>query len=288
VTGLYPQFIYESVLKVATGNPNFEFSVTTQPYPVLYVFKERALATNAFNFAFMVGIGLSLIPTVIVSFILKEREENLKHMQLISGMNKAGYWISNAIADIIKAYLPIFLILILTVLFDTNYPGVWVLYLLFPPAIVMFSYTFTFFFTNETSAQISIFAINFLISGVMAIMVITLQIIPQTAKTGNILRWVFTIVPTYCVTHGIIASSSLGLVASVQPDYPQELWAWDNLLGDAVILICHFFLGIMLLFVAEADIFACLRKLTVWSIPEKKQGLELDEDVIAEEDRVRD
>lgn len=42
----------------------------------------------------------------------------------------------------------------------------------------MFSYTFTFFFTSETSAQIIIFAINFLISGVMAIMVITLQIIP--------------------------------------------------------------------------------------------------------------
>lgn len=88
---------------------------------MLYIFKEREKAGNAFDFAFMVGIGLSLIPTVIVSFILKEREENLKHMQLISGMNKAGYWISNTIADIAKAYLPIFCIIILTLIFNTNY-----------------------------------------------------------------------------------------------------------------------------------------------------------------------
>lgn len=161
-------------MKTATGDSDFTFSVTTQPFPVLYIFKEREKAGNAFDFAFMVGIGLSLIPTVIVSFILKEREENLKHMQLISGMNKAGYWISNTIADIFKAYLPIFCIIILTTIFHTNYQGVWVLYLLFPPAIVMFAYTFTFFFTSETSAQIIIFAINFLISGVMSIMVITL------------------------------------------------------------------------------------------------------------------
>ena len=50
------------------------------------------------------------------------------------------------IADIVKAYLPIFCILILAAIFNTNYDGVWVLYLLFPPAIVLFSYTWTFFF----------------------------------------------------------------------------------------------------------------------------------------------
>jgi ATP-binding cassette subfamily A (ABC1) protein 3 len=69
----------------------------------------------------MVGIGISLIPTVIVSFILKEREENVKHMQLISGMNKCGYWLSNTIADICKAYLPVICIIILAQIFHTDY-----------------------------------------------------------------------------------------------------------------------------------------------------------------------
>jgi len=152
VAALVPQFMYESILRTAMNDPNFNFTVTTEPFPVFWIFKEREKAGNAFDFAFMVGIGLSLIPTVIVSFILKEREDNLKHMQLISGMNKCGYWISNTIADIIKAYLPVLCIIVLTWIFNTNYEGVWVLYLLFPPAIVMFAYTFTFFFKSETSA----------------------------------------------------------------------------------------------------------------------------------------
>jgi ATP-binding cassette subfamily A (ABC1) protein 3 len=212
VAALYPQFIYESILKTATNDSNFQFNVTTQPYPLLWVFLERQKAGNAFDFAFMVGIGLSLIPTVIVSFILREREENLKHMQLISGMNLTGYWTSNTIADITKAYVPMLLIIMLTWIFDTNYQGVWVLYLLFPWAIVMFAYIFSFFFTSDTSAQICIFAINFLVSGIMAITVITLQIIPQTEHLGNQLRWWFCLVPSYCVTHGIIFSSSSALL----------------------------------------------------------------------------
>ena len=36
----------------------------------------------------------------------------------------------------------------------------------------------------------------------------------------------------------------------------------------------------------EADLFACLKKLTVRRIPARKTDLELDDDVLAEEDRV--
>ena len=34
VTALYPQFLYEAVLKQATGNPKFTFRVVTAPYPI--------------------------------------------------------------------------------------------------------------------------------------------------------------------------------------------------------------------------------------------------------------
>jgi len=170
--------MYESILRTALDDSNFSLTVTTQPFPVYYVFLQRQEASNAFDFAFLVGIALSLIPCVIVSFILKEREENLKHMQLISGMNKCGYWLSNMIADIIKAYLPIICIIFLTQVFDVNYEGIWVLFLLYPPAIVMWSYVLTFFFKNETSAQIMVFFVNFVASGVMSVVCFTLQLIP--------------------------------------------------------------------------------------------------------------
>lgn len=54
----------------------------------------------------VVAIAFSLIPAVIISFILHEREKNMKHLQLISGMNLPAYWFSNMIFDIIKSMIP--------------------------------------------------------------------------------------------------------------------------------------------------------------------------------------
>lgn len=199
--------------------------MTTQPYPSFWVFVQRAEGGNAFSYTFFLSVGLALIPTVIVSFILKEREENLKHMQLISGMNIAGYWISNTIADITKAYVPMLLILLISKLFDLSYEGCWVMFLLYPWAIVMFSYVFSFFFTSDTSAQISMFAVNFLVAGIMTIVVFTLQIIPDTEVLGNHLRWWFCLIPSFCVTHAVIFSSSSELLLQAQPSMNAELWA---------------------------------------------------------------
>lgn len=88
----------------------------------------------------------------MVGFILKEREESLKHIQLISGMSLPAYWFSNMLADIIKVYIPIILTILISIAFGCNYDGVWILLMLFPLAIVPFSYVTTFLFTNDTKA----------------------------------------------------------------------------------------------------------------------------------------
>lgn len=93
--------------------------------------------------------------------------------------------------------------------------------------------------------------------------------------------------PSYCVTHGIIFSSSSSLIVQAQPDFNTDLWAWTNLKGDAACLVAHFFFGILFLTIVETDVFSCLAKITVWPIPTQKTDLVLDDDVIAEEDRVR-
>jgi hypothetical protein len=100
----------------------------------------------------MIGIAISLIPVVMIAFILREREDEQKHIQLISGMNLPAYWISNMIADICKIYVPILFIVITSFCFKLDGDGVWILFLLFPPAIVPFTYATSFLFTNDTRA----------------------------------------------------------------------------------------------------------------------------------------
>lgn len=67
-------------------------------------------------------------------------------------MSLASYWLSNMMADVIKVYIPIFMIMLLSLVFDANYDGVWVLYLLYPLALVPFTYVTSFLFTKDSTA----------------------------------------------------------------------------------------------------------------------------------------
>lgn len=68
--------------------------------------RNRSEAASGTFIVFIIGIGFALIPASIISFIVSEREKNLRHMQLISGMNISSYWVSNMIFDILKAEIP--------------------------------------------------------------------------------------------------------------------------------------------------------------------------------------
>lgn len=77
VTAYYPQFMYESILKTAAG---VTFTVNTVPFPVFFVFATRLDQSVTFSYAFLVAIAIALIPCTMVSYILREREQQLKHM----------------------------------------------------------------------------------------------------------------------------------------------------------------------------------------------------------------
>lgn len=51
--------------------------------------------------------------------------------------------------------------------------------------------------------------------------------------------------------------------------------------------MAHFIVGLLFLIIVETDMFSFLRKLTIWPIPAPKTDLQLDEDVLAEELRVK-
>ena len=68
---------------------------------------------------------------------------------------------------------------------------------------------------------------------------------------------------------------------------PSELWAYKNLGGDALVLAGQCVLMITLLFLIEMDVFARCKKFSFKKIPPRDQTLELDNDVLQEEERVR-
>ncbi len=79
VTGLYPQYMYQALLRTVANKPEFIYDVTSVPFPIYQKFKDRENAANAYDFVFMTAIAMALIPCVMVQFILNEREAQLKH-----------------------------------------------------------------------------------------------------------------------------------------------------------------------------------------------------------------
>ena len=68
--------MYEAVLKVATGNPNFKFKVTTAPFPLSEKMLEREVVANGLFIVFVISIGFALIPASLISFVIQENVNN--------------------------------------------------------------------------------------------------------------------------------------------------------------------------------------------------------------------
>jgi hypothetical protein len=66
----------------------------------------------------MMAIAIAIIPTAMVSFLINERTKSLKHMQAVSGMNIASYWIANMITDMVKVLIPMVIILVMGTIAD--------------------------------------------------------------------------------------------------------------------------------------------------------------------------
>lgn len=201
--------MYESILRQATGNPNLKFKVTTAPFPVrdyLKNFKEQA---NGIFIVFVVSIGFALIPASMVSYIVSERGRNLKHMQLLSGMSITAYWTSNMLFDVVKAMIPSGIVIGLLSAFDLFYPDVWRVFLLYPLAIVPFTYASSFLFgaADSLAQTVTIFT-HFVLAGILPITGFIMRVIESTQKLGDRVHWWGKLAPSFCLTNPIMYMSS--------------------------------------------------------------------------------
>ena len=67
---------------------------------------------------FIFTIALSFIPASLITFSVKEREDQVKHMQLVSGVSLFSYWMSNFFMDFIKHLIPAIFAILMMLAFD--------------------------------------------------------------------------------------------------------------------------------------------------------------------------
>merc|ERR1719162_299022 len=115
------------------------------------------------------GVCLGVFLTSIVSNIVSERVDGLKHLQEISGLSKFEYWVGNFIVDYFKfMLLVLFMLPFLYFMERGQLRSSCGIFLAMPLGLIPFTYVTSFVFKSDSSAQTSTIFFHFFVLGIMA------------------------------------------------------------------------------------------------------------------------
>lgn len=212
-------------------------------------------------------------------------------------MSMFGYWTGNFLSDVISAYVPIFFIMLLNFGFNEKTTDGYMFLLMYPLAIVPFSYYSSFIFSDDTTAQVGTLFFHFVTGGILATVSFVLQLIPTTIPYGDPIRFVGLLFPSFCVVHAFVFARDGDMLTSTRqqlidgdyPDlneWPTDSWDWYNLKADFYALVAHAIFGVLFLGLIESPVMDCCARMKCCEVPLPRDDLEMDEDVLEEEDRV--
>jgi len=162
--GLYPQFMYEAILKSASKNvtgQELTFKVKNTPFPVTNEVRKRKDQGNAAVIIFMSSVAYGMLLTTITGHVVHERVTGIKHQQLISGMNPFAYWVANFVVDLAKMWVTVAATVICFYYFNLKYHTAWRTYIAFPVGAIPFSYVVSWLYQSVSLSQTITMFLNF-------------------------------------------------------------------------------------------------------------------------------
>ena len=201
-----------ALLRYYSGDDSAYIKMNLDPMPLTSNVRHFEDTVDGFISVMLIGLAFSFIPASLIVFIIKERELNAKHQQLISGVNIFAYWLTNFIVDYIKYLIPALATYILMFIFgldfylDDEKKGMSILlFLSFGISMIGFTYLLSFAFKTPSSGQITIFVIAFLSSFVLLILALVLKLIESTTKfTTNFLEYLLRLDPFFAFPYGFL------------------------------------------------------------------------------------
>jgi len=151
---------------------------------------------------FFVSIAFSLIPANFITVLIKERESNSKHLQIVSGISHSSYWISNFIFELIKYYISTGICLGIIYGFDVFPEYLWALWLIFGPSIITFTYATSFAFKTESTSQNFTILFNFVIGALGGTVIFVLRVLEDLSNIGKWVAWFLRVVPSFAFSYG--------------------------------------------------------------------------------------
>jgi ATP-binding cassette subfamily A (ABC1) protein 3 len=178
------------------------------PLPSTFQNKNQNKIRNSTNLCFFLSIAFALIPANFITIIIREREQNTKHLQIISGISLIAYWLSNFIFELVKYFVTGGICLSLMQIFGQCTNEMWLFYVIYGFSMVPFSYIFSFIFKKEASAQNLVILLNFLFGSLGGTIVFVLRTNSSTVNSAKFIANIMRIVPAFSLNYSYVTCLS--------------------------------------------------------------------------------
>ena len=293
------------LFQAATGSTSNYIKHNIEPFPNPKIMSKFDATADSIFLSWLLGIAWCFQPAGMVVYVVKEREINAKHQQLVSGVSLLAYWSSCLCVDLAKYYVVMIWFCISMQVFGVqgmiagdHYGALWIIVVLYGPALVSFTYCTSFLWRDPGKAQTMTFLINLFFGFILVFAGWLLQLIKSTRTFSNeVLVNLFRLICPFAGLYGVFNISNTNLWYTIfrQSEEPDAL-SWDVSVPDIIFLCFHCWIWFVLIFVIEynrSQFSWCYKKkvnrdLNVVENEEDAQLNEIkDDDVKAEEEYVK-
>ncbi|XP_025893681.1 retinal-specific ATP-binding cassette transporter [Nothoprocta perdicaria] len=251
-----------------TGQSPQEYGITAINHP-LNLTKEQLSEVTVLTtsvdavVAICVIFAMSFIPAGFVLYLIQERVTKAKHLQFVSGVSPAVYWLTNFLWDIVNYALSAGMVVGIFIAFDkkaytspTNLPVLIALLLLYGWAVIPMMYPAAAFFSVPSTAYVALSCINLFVGINSSAITFILELFensPSLLKFNKTLKNVLMVFPHFCLGRGLIDLTMNQAVSEVYARFGEEYvsnpFHWDfigkNLVAMAVQGIVYFILNLL-------------------------------------------
>ena len=199
---IYPNYLLNNFVRYATKNKNLEIEIINEPLPLYKKEISYEVDIKEIMVLFFTSLAFSLIPSNFITIIIKEKENNSKHLQIISGISLFSYWFINYFFELVKYYIIGGICLLILYFFRFYEKYLYILYLLYGPAMTSFTYLLSFLFKSEDIGQIVTLLINLIIGVLGGTSLIIMRLEEDLKDISKKIIYIFRIIPSFCFCFG--------------------------------------------------------------------------------------
>ena len=226
---VYTSVFLEKIVQVAL--PNKELKINFKNVEMIETYSQKmGSKRQSATVIIFVAIAFALIPANFITIIVKERNNNSKHLMKLSGINLFAYWIVNFLFELTKYYFTGGICIIILKLFDFHEPYLEVFYVVNGPPLICMTYVVSFFFEDESDAQNKMLLLHSFVGVLGTSIVVVLRGFEDTADAGKFIQLPLSIIPSFCFTLGYNLAFNRAYIYEV--DYKEE---WYHF-GDDILI----------------------------------------------------